>query len=60
MDGAIEFGSREWLPLAIAIFVIGAASLAWSLYRSPIRNGLVILATNSQAVALASVALYLV
>ena len=57
---SLELGSREWLPAAILLLVIGTIALGWSLARSPLRGFSVYLSALCKLVAIASVALYLV
>lgn len=60
MQETLEIGSRQWLPLAIAAAIIGAACVAWSLWRSPVRGPAVWLSAMFKLLAIASIALYLV
>lgn len=60
MPQSLELGSRDWLPVAIALASIGALAVLWSLYRSPVRGWAIWLATLCKLIAIASVALYLV
>lgn len=57
---SLELGSREWLPAAVALIVIGAITIAWSLWRSPLRGFTILLSALCKLIAIASVALYLV
>lgn len=57
---SLELGSRDWLPAAIILFVIGAVAIGWSLWRSPLGGFSVWLSALCKLIAVASVSLYLV
>ncbi len=57
---SLELGSRDWLPAAIALCVIGLGTILWSLSRSPVRGFSIWLSALLKMVAIGSVALYLV
>lgn len=60
MLDSLVIGSRDWLPLALALLILGWGSALWSWWRSPVRSWAVSLATLCKLVAVTSVALYLV
>ncbi len=56
----LELGSRDWLPAAVALLVVGTSAIAWSLWRSPVKGFTIWLSSLCKLLAITSVALYLV